>query len=57
MGCLDHSGFVFDKHKLEFQALNSEIAKGIMQLIPADVKGKINFLEEPTSPMLTSRQS
>ena len=45
---------------MEFETLDSKIAKGIKKIIPADVKSKINVLEETQyknkCPMLTGRQ-
>ena len=41
---LDLSGFVFDKHQMAFETLDSKIAKGIMKLIPTELKRRINFL-------------
>ena len=43
---MDHSGFVLDKHQMEYETLDSKIAKGMLKFIPTDVKRKINFLEE-----------
>ena len=60
IGDLDHSGFVFDRHQLDFETLASKIAKGVMKIIPADFKRKTNFLDETQyknkCPMLTGRQ-
>ena len=57
---LDHSGFIFDMHQMEFETLESKIAKGITKIIPADFKRKINFLEDTQyknkRPMLAGRQ-
>ena len=33
-----HLGFVFDKHQLEVETLDSKVAKGIMNIIWADFK-------------------
>ena len=41
---LDCSRFIFDKH--QFETRDAKIARGIMKIIPADLKRKINFLEE-----------
>ena len=58
---LDLSRFIFDKHQMEFGTLDSEIAKGTMEIIPADFKRKINFLEDSTHtskrPILTDKQN
>ena len=43
---LDLSGFAFDKHQMAFETLDSKIAKGIMKLIPTELKRMINFLGE-----------
>ena len=43
---LDHSGFVFARHQVEFETQASKAAKGIMMIIPVDVKIKRNFFEE-----------
>ena len=43
--CMDdlyHSGSVYAKHRMELETLNSKIAKGIMNTIPAEFKRKIN---------------
>ena len=50
--------FVFDKHHMEFETLESKIVKEIMQIIPAEFKRKVNFLEvDPEkNPMFTGRQ-
>ena len=37
---------MFHKHPLELQTLDSKIANGIMKIVPADFKKKIDFLEE-----------
>ena len=42
----DHSGFIFDKHQIECETLDSKTTKGIMKTFPAEFKRKINFLEE-----------
>ena len=42
---LDHSWFVFDKKAVKFETLDSDIAKGIMKIIPAGFERMINFLE------------
>ena len=56
---LDHSGFLFD-HQMELETRDSKIATGIMKIIHADFKRKINFLEETQCKdkraMLTGRQ-
>ena len=58
---LDHSGFTSDKHQIEFETLDSKIAKGIMKTLPAEFKRKINFLQETQHKnrrsMLTGRQT
>ena len=41
---MDHSGFAFDKHIMEFGTLDRKIAKGILKILPADSKRKINLL-------------
>ena len=43
---LDYSGFRVDKHQLELETLDSEIAKGTMKIISADFQRKNNVLEE-----------
>ena len=43
---LDHSRFAVRQAPHEFKTLDSKIAKGIMEIILADFKRKINFLEE-----------
>ena len=57
-GELDHSGFVFDKHQMEFE--NLYFAKGLMTVILADFKRMIDFFEESqyknNCPLLTGRQ-
>ena len=35
---LDQSGFIFDKHHIEFGILDATIAKGIMKIMPAKFK-------------------
>ena len=60
MGELDHTEFIFDKHHLEFETLDSKIANGITKIVPTELKRKINFLEETKyknqRPELTGRQ-
>ena len=57
---LDHLGFIFDKHQIEFETLDSQIARGIMKTLPAKFWRKINFSEETQfkngRSMLTGRQ-
>ena len=57
---LDYSGFIVDKHQLEFETLDSEIAKGTMKIISADFQRKNNVLEETQykkkRPLHTDRQ-
>ena len=57
---LTYAGFIFDKHQLEFEALDSKIVKRITMMIPADFKRETNFLEEAQyknkRPMLTGGQ-
>ena len=43
---LDLSGFVVDKHQMAFETLVSKFAKGIMKLLPTELKRMINFLGE-----------
>ena len=35
MDDLDHSGFTFDSHQMEFETLDSEVVEGIAKIIPA----------------------
>ena len=57
---LDYPRFVFDKHQLEFETLESNIVEGIVKITPAEFKRKINVLEETQHknkcPMVTGRQ-
>ena len=55
---LDSRGIVFDKHQMDFETLDSKIPKGIMKVLPVDLKRKINFLGETTKrcPLVTGRQ-
>ena len=59
-GDLDYSGFVFNKRQIEFETPDSQIANGIMKIIPTELKRKINFLEETQDKekhqMMTGRQ-
>ena len=41
---LDSSGFVFDKHQIALENLDSKNSKGIMKLVPTELKRRINFL-------------
>ena len=58
---LDHSGYTLDEHQIDFETLDSKVAKGIMKIIPGEFQRKINFLEETQyknkRPILTDRQS
>ena len=45
---LDHPGFVVDKHQMEFETLDSKIAKGSMKNPLAEFKRKIHFSEKNT---------
>ena len=36
LGEMDHSLFVFDKHQMEFETLDSKLAKGIMKICPTE---------------------
>ena len=58
IGELDLAGRVIDKHHMEFQTLNSEIAKGIMNILPVELQRKIKFLRRLNNkcPMPTGRQ-
>ena len=43
---VNHSGFIFDKHHIECEILDSKIAKGIFKIITTEFKRKIYFLDE-----------
>ena len=43
---LDHSGFIFDRQQTEAETLDSKIANEIMKINPAELKRKINTVEE-----------
>ena len=45
LGELDHSGFVFDRNQMDFETLDSKIAKGIIKITLTYVEMKINFLD------------
>ena len=51
---LDFSGFVFDKHPMALENLDSKIANGIIKLIPTELKRRINFLGETQSQYKTT---
>ena len=42
----NRSRFIFDKHHIEFETLDSKIAEGIFKIIPIEFKSKIYVLEE-----------
>ena len=43
---LDHSVFIFDRQQTEAETLDSKIANEIMKINPAELKRKINTVEE-----------
>ena len=58
---LDHSWFVFDKHQIEFETLDSKSTKGVMKIISAEfIQDKDQFTEatqyKNKCPMPTGRQ-
>ena len=46
MDNLDHSGFIFDRQQTEAETLDSKIANEVMKINPAELKRKINTVEE-----------
>ena len=56
----DHAGFVFDRHQMEFETLDSKTAKGILKIIRAELKRRIIYLaksqQKNKRPLLPGRQ-